>query len=427
MTPPEHESDSREPSGSLSGTVRRLTQDTVRIWRECENKRPPLVRTFTPRERSPREKALARFIDAVRTEAKHPPVTRDQAGAVQKRILAGFESLARTAFDWDDRHLRALLAGGFEQSAREFTRMARHFDPSVAPEDIFQGWRNVWVMNGLQTLLNLPVRLTPAIFAYSLLYPYTDNILDDPAADEDSKRVFNERLRRRLKGLSVSAASPREEKVFELVGLIEGQFDRSRDFQVFDSLLAIQHSQVQSVRLLRSKDAAAGVDVLGIDLEKGGTSVLADGFLVAGSLTQDQAEFLFGLGAYLQLIDDLEDVQSDTEAGLLTVFSQAAGREPLDSLTDQALCFGFRMLDGLRRFGLPGTEPFQEVMTSSTIQAMVTMAGRAARYYSRPYIRALEAFSPFRYAFSEKQRRRLFRRRVLLERLFESFAAVSLT
>jgi len=425
MTAPDPENDDQEPSGSLSATVRGLTQKVVRVWRECENERPPLVRTFTPRQRSPREKALARFIGSIRTEAKHPPRTRDEAGAVQKRILSGFENLARTAFDWEDRHLQALLASGFDGSALEFTRMARQYDPSVQAGDIFQGWRNVWVMNGLQTLLGLPVRLTPAIFAYSLLYPFTDNVLDDPAATEDSKRVFNERLRRRLEGRGVPASNPQEKKVFDLVGLIEGQFDRSRDPRVFDSLLAIHHSQVQSVSLLRVREAAEDLDVLSIVLEKGGTSVLADGFLVAGSLTRAQVEFLFGLGSYLQLIDDLEDVQGDAEAGLLTVFSQAAGRKPLDSLTDQAICFGFRMLDGLRDFGRPGTEPFQEVMTSSTIQALITVAGRAVRYYSRPYIKALEAFSPFRYAFFDKQRRKLFRRRVLLDRLFEALASES--
>ncbi len=33
----------------------------------------------------------------------------------------------------------------------------------------------------LQLLLGIPVRVTPAIFAYSMLYPYGDNCLDDPA------------------------------------------------------------------------------------------------------------------------------------------------------------------------------------------------------------------------------------------------------
>ncbi len=35
-----------------------------------------------------------------------------------------------------------------------------------------------------------------------------------------------------------------------------------------------------------------------------GASVLADGYLVAGSLTRGQAECIFGLGVFLQLRDD---------------------------------------------------------------------------------------------------------------------------
>ena len=46
-------------------------------------------------------------------------------------------------------------------------------------QEIGQAMRNVWIMNISQVLLNVEVKFTNAIFAYSMLYPYTDNILDD--------------------------------------------------------------------------------------------------------------------------------------------------------------------------------------------------------------------------------------------------------
>ena len=38
--------------------------------------------------------------------------------------------------------------------------------------------RNVWIGNNLQMLLGVPVCLTQGLFAYSMLYPVTDNVLD---------------------------------------------------------------------------------------------------------------------------------------------------------------------------------------------------------------------------------------------------------
>jgi hypothetical protein len=68
------------------------------------------------------------------------------------------------------------------------------------------------------------------------------------------------------------------------------------------------------------------IDVLAIGLEKGGTSILADGYLVGNTLSSAPAAFLFGWGAFLQLADDLQDVRLDGQAGLFDHFFQTAGR-----------------------------------------------------------------------------------------------------
>ena len=70
-------------------------------------------------------------------------------------------------------------------------------------------------------------RVTPAVFAYSMLYPYTDNPLDNPEIDEATKRANSERLARRLRGARLEPVDANEHKVFRLVGMIEGQYPRS--------------------------------------------------------------------------------------------------------------------------------------------------------------------------------------------------------
>ena len=61
-------------------------------------------------------------------------------------------------------------------------------------DDLWQALRNVWIGNNLQMLLRRPVRLTRGLFAYSMLYPVTDNLLDAPDRSSDDKRAFNGRL-----------------------------------------------------------------------------------------------------------------------------------------------------------------------------------------------------------------------------------------
>jgi hypothetical protein len=203
--------------------------------------------------------------------------------------------------------------------------------------------------------------------------------------------------------------------------MIEGQFGRSRYPQVFESLLAIHRAQEKSLLLARHNGSPHDVDVLGITFEKGGASVLADGYLAAGALTEAQAEFIFGWGVFLQLGDDLQDVQEDMRNRRLTLFSQAAGHRPLDALTNRTLQFGTRALARLDDFGAPGSEPVKELVKRSGVALLVNAAGAAGRLFSEAYLRELETHSPFRFSFLNKRRKEFTRKQGLLTRLIEAF------
>lgn len=217
--------------------------------------------------------------------------------------------LATGALRWDGRQLEPLLANGFRDALRAFPVRARRFDASLRPADIYQAARNALTMHCLQSLLGVPVESTPAVVGYSLLYPYTDNLLDDESLGAAAKMAFSRRLAERLRGREVEPDDRREARIFELVGMIETQFDRARFPDVFASLLAIHRAQERSVALLGGAAPLPARTIVEIGVEKGGTSVLADGYLVAGALTPAQAECIFGPGVFLQLRDDLDELE----------------------------------------------------------------------------------------------------------------------
>ena len=368
----------------------------VAMWQRCDGKRSPCFqRCYTAPEQARREADAEKFVRVA--ESSIASGLRDAESAV----LQAFAVFARAALDLDDAHLK-LLVDGFPTLARALAEQARRFDPALSASDIFQASRNVWTAAGLQVLLGRPLELTPAIFAYSMLYPYTDNLLDDPQIPTEAKSAFNTRLRARLLGESPTPADHRECKVWTLVEKIERQYDRVRHPDVYRSLLAIQNAQEESVGLRREAGLPPDQVLHGV-FAKGGASVLADGYLAAGLLTQEQEDFAFGWGVLLQLADDLQDVADDLAAGTATLFS-ATPSEPLDVVTNRVFEFADSVFAGLDAFRTPGVEPLKQLIRQSAAILLITAAGAAHELHTRAYIQELEQHSPFRFGFVQEHR-----------------------
>ncbi len=391
---------------SVPQLVPTFLQKFMTLWSESDSCLPLLTPNYTIGEQVAQEAHLKRFVDTVTSELIRGSRTKSGREAMQERTLAAFGIFAKSGLGFEERPLALLLSHGFTLVASEFAQMARRFDPLVSDSDIFQACRNVWVMSGLQLLLGLPVALTPAMFAYSMLYPYTDNYLDDPTIAVDRKSAFNERFAKRLAGEQITPTNSHEQKIYDLVSMIEGQFERSHYPQVFESLLDIHHAQNKSLHLLHNPDEA---NVLEIGFEKGGTSVLADGYLVAGSLTEAQAQFIFGYGVLLQLADDLRDVQEDRQDGMLTIYSQTAGHWPLDALANRTFHFGAQVLENVECFDASERKPMQELMQRSLVLLLLDAIAATHALYSQPYLRDIEIFSPLRFSILRKQREKLVR------------------
>ncbi|MHC4890619.1 MAG: class 1 isoprenoid biosynthesis enzyme [Planctomycetota bacterium] len=403
--------------------VERAVQQFAEIWWESDTHMPQLGDTYSEQDKLSREAHFERLLHTFESEQEQKSPCEGECPDTEETFFSAFRTFLKSALDFEDDHLDVILSRSFKEATKKFVKMGRCFDPSMDLDDIFQACRNVWTMNGLQHMLDLPIELTPAVFAYSMLYPYSDNYLDNPAISAETKIAFNTRLSRRLAGEAIVPADSYEQIIFDLIGMIEAQYERSRYPQVFDSLLAIHHAQMKSLCLLAPKVPLPETDVLKISIEKGGTSLLADGYLVSGSLTESQEKFLFGYGAYLQLVDDLQDVQEDSKAGLLTVFSQASRHFPLDSFANRTYHFGNKVMDCVDGFEGKDSGSFIDLMGKSIVMLIVEAVGFADGFYSRSYVRELESYSPFRFSFLKKHRRSTTPYRISLMRLLEKFTA----
>lgn len=298
----------------------------------------------------------------------------------------------------------------FIDCADEFLDKSRAFDPGLPVEDIHQAIRNVWIVNSIQVCLDRPVRLTPSAFAYSLLYPYTDNTLDDPGLPLALKLEFLREVRGRLLGDATSGSGSLLRRVFRLIGMIEEEYPRQAFPRVFESLLAIHTGQERSILEQNVPAGRDGVDILQISLEKGGTSVLADACLTAGDLSTEMAKFSFGFGAALQLIDDLQDLDVDGQHGHETIFSGVDGPVDLERRTNRLFAFVRDVLSvSATLFPAEGRE-LSEVSRSSCYLLMFESIARLAQRYRPEYMRELERFSPLRFDYLSLLHTRLKKR-----------------
>ena len=397
-----------------------LLQQYIRLWWYCERSLPNFGITTSRNEQVECEKRLEKLVNGLVYELKRIPQSPEEPLAWQKGLRPGFIELARMVLHLEQPQLDFIESSGMLEANLEFTRIARKFDPCISAEDIYQAGRNVMTANFFQLLFGLPVEVTPSIFAYSMLYPYTDNYFDDPTISMKTKLTFNKRFLNRLQGKTVPPENPQEEIINSLVHMIENQWDRQQYPQVYESLMAIHAAQASSLGLILPGASPFELDVLGISFEKGGTSVLADGYLVAGNLTPEQASVMFGYGAFTQLIDDLEDIQHDFQEGRMRIFSQTASHWPLDGLTNRLFSFGREILDDLKAFHSPSVPALSELISRSIDPVFIDTVGRAGNYYSKEYLHEIERHFSFRFAFLRKQREKLFRQKIDFGKMIDS-------
>lgn len=291
---------------------------------------------------------------------------------------------------FEDQGLKDIFFDDFFDVTHEFLNQSKLFDPNIKFDIIGQAMRNVWIMNVIQMLFDMKVEHTPSIFAYSMLYPYTDNYLDSTEVSINDKIDINERFGLKLKGEKIEYKNAHEKELFTLVDMIEGQYSRKEYKDVYESLLIIHNAQERSLFQQRGIVSPYERDIIDISFEKGGASVIADACLVKGSLSKMEADFMFGYGALLQLCDDLQDAKTDLKNGHMTVYSQTAGKWPLDNITNALFNFLNHLIDNDKCFNTENGFKIKDLIKKNVMYLIIEAISQNQELYTKSYIKRIE-------------------------------------
>jgi hypothetical protein len=299
-----------------------------------------------------------------------------------------------------------ILSDDYKKSTHGFLRKAREFDPEITINELYQAIRNLWIANSIQHLFGMEVKLSDPLFAYSMLYPYTDNLLDNSGINNLQKQEFNARFRKRLNGEQLKPGFKLEATIFHLVSFIEAHYSREDFSGVYESLLAIHTGQEKSILLLNGNGCTSYEVTAEITFEKGGTSVLADGFLVSGNLSHEKAEFLMGYGIFLQLLDDLQDLQDDYVHHQHTIFTHWMCRgDMMDKPAVQMMDFMLKVImQGEVLF--PEKSNFFKVIRNSCLALANRSIHKNKMFFSNDFINFMEKKTGFSSEFFSNQEKR---------------------
>ena len=291
----------------------------------------------------------------------------------------------------------------FVNELQNFLRLERQFSPDLSLEDAGQAIRNYVVYMMFEEMNRHPVekssnssvhksksRLNIAAFGYSMLYPFTDNYIDDVTLCVEKKQQYNQLIKDKLEGKTVIPKCEYEKKTCQLLQMIEDSYSRNEDNTIFTLLLMMLEAQELSLLQQNIAVSSPEEDRLSISLYKGGISVLIDRFLINREFTEQDLFFYFGFGFFLQLADDLQDIESDKNNGHHTLFTLDTGSIREEALVNQLLHF----VTDITNSYLADNNVFKEFVLYSCQLLIYSSAINSRKFFSDEYINRLETLLP---------------------------------
>jgi hypothetical protein len=145
-------------------------------------------------------------------------------------------------------------------------------------------------------------------------------------------------------------------------------------------------AQEDSIRQQNKGSILTEEERLDISLYKGGVSVLIDRYLVNKPLTDEEMNFYLGLGFFLQLADDLQDIKTDGEQNWQTLLT--LDRNPLqkEKSINKLLHFIHNIMNSYQA----ENNRFKDFVLGNCYQLIYTSVIGSKEYFTEEYLNKIE-------------------------------------
>lgn len=297
-------------------------------------------------------------------------------------------------------HMSQELFADFEKATKEFVRQTRGFDSEISLEDIWQALRNYFIYAVIADLQGQEQECKRSALFYSLLYPYTDNYIDEKSHTPKEKKAYNAMIRNALCGIAVTIEDKNAEntiaenkvaqKTCDLIqGLLE-EYTGEKRKELQNLLLWMLEAQSNSICQQSGKEELTEQEILGISVYKGSMSVLIDYFFTTAEMKQKEIEFYMKFGFLLQLADDLQDIEEDKKIGSQTIMVRAAVKGKLEEVLNRL----FHYTKHIFAEFTPVNHQLKAFMKENCYSMLIGSALSKEAYLSKDYIKKLESFFP---------------------------------
>jgi hypothetical protein len=233
-----------------------------------------------------------------------------------------------------------------------------------------------------------------------MLYPFTDNYIDSTAISSQDKAEYNQMIRDKIAGKEVHPNSEHQIKTCELLQDIEDEYPREQDTAVFTLLHMMLQAQEESLRQQHRHTILTPGERLEVSLFKGGISVLIDRYLVRKELTKEELIFYLGMGFFLQLADDLQDIGSDSEQGYQTLLTLDLSTKKEEEAVNKLIHFIHNIMEAYHA----ENDTFKDFVRSNCYQLIFTSLAGSKKFFSVEYAGQIEKYLPVTYDFLEEWR-----------------------
>lgn len=288
------------------------------------------------------------------------------------------------------------LFNTFKRETKHFTDRVRAFDETLTPAQIWQALRNYFIYAMIVDMQGKEQNAGNPILAYSLLYPYTDNYIDDDQIAKPEKERYNQMIALKLKGEAVVPQSALEEKTCRLLDMILTAYENPAKKKIAETLLQLLEAQNCSIG--QQKAGVTREQILKISMWKGSTSVLADYLFATTEWTDYEESFYLKFGFLLQLVDDLQDIEEDQKSGSHTLMTEAARRQGLEQCANRLLWFTWNIIREFNPVN-PGLKGF---VLKYCVEISLLTAAMSPQFFSKKYLKTLEPYLPFSLDFMKK-------------------------